>query len=224
MDKPLSSLKLWLDPVPRSGPENMAVDDWLIETSDSPILRVYEWAGRWGSLGRFCCLDQALEISSSVRWVRRSTGGGVVDHQNDWTYSLVIPGTVLFSQIRATESYRIIHECLSIALSERFKLSTGSGTSPEVGGVCFQKAVEFDVIDHSGNKIAGAGQRRTKSGLLHQGSVAGKCEQVDSINRSKRLAEVLGETWEEVFLLPPAEVIDVKVAERYGKASWTERR
>ncbi|HVJ45041.1 MAG TPA: hypothetical protein VM511_01565 [Luteolibacter sp.] len=121
MNPLLQSLKLWIDPIPRSGPENMAVDEWLLETCDSAILRIYEWEDGWGSLGCFCRLNQAIESNDSLRWVRRSTGGGVVEHQNDWTYTLVIPETENLGRVRSAQSYQQIHELLTIDSIDRSK-------------------------------------------------------------------------------------------------------
>ena len=44
---------LWVDPVRRPGPEAMAVDEWLLETAELPVLRVYGWLGEWASVGSF---------------------------------------------------------------------------------------------------------------------------------------------------------------------------
>ena len=106
MDLPtpaLSRLNLWIDPVARSGPDNMAVDEWLLETIAYPVLRIYRWSGRWGSLGCFGYFKQAEQEITNVCWVRRYTGGGVVDHQSDWTYTLVIPGNEALAQSRGAE-------------------------------------------------------------------------------------------------------------------------
>lgn len=202
----------------------MAVDEWLLESIVCPVLRVYEWKGKWGSLGRFCCLNQAIDNNSSVCWIRRSTGGGIVDHQNDWTYSLVIPETENLARIGANESYKQIHETLAVVLSDRFKLVDSIEAKAGLGGICFEKPVISDVVDNVGNKVAGAGQRRTKQGLLHQGSVIGKCESTDSIDRSKRFAGLLTDHWEQVEIVIPGDRIAEKIAERYGNPDWTGRR
>lgn len=202
----------------------MAVDEWLLETTDLPLLRIYGWKGKWGSIGVFNRLIEARDHLSDGSIVRRSTGGGVVDHQNDWTYSLVIPETSELAQIKAVESYRLIHERLSLVLSDQFNLSFGSKKRPEVGGACFELPVDFDVLDETGKKIAGAGQRRTKEGLLHQGSVAGYCNPEESRVRSHRLASALSSSWDEIEMAPPSEVIHQKVVERYGNDQWTRRR
>ena len=224
MDAPLKSLKLWLDPIPRTGPENMAVDEWLLETIGEPVCRVYGWLGNWGSLGRFCRFNQALDEIPDVSWVRRATGGGIVDHQNDWTYSLVIPETENLAKVPARESYRVIHEQLLMVLSDRYQLVSEAEVCPEVGGVCFEKPVLSDVVDEVGNKIAGAGQRRTKEGLLHQGSVAGPCSKVVSGERSKRLCGILADVWVDAEYHPPEELIAQKIRNRYDSEEWTRRR
>ena len=224
MNPLLQSLKLWIDPIPRSGPENMAVDEWLLETCDSAILRIYEWEDGWGSLGCFCRLNQAIESNDSLRWVRRSTGGGVVEHQNDWTYTLVIPETENLGRVRSAQSYQQIHELLTIDSINGLKCLLAPASSPELGGICFEKPVEFDVIDPVGNKLAGAGQRRSKNGLLHQGSVVGRLKTNDSIKRSKQFASRLSNHWESWEPEIPREWIETKIREKFSNPAWTTRR
>jgi lipoate-protein ligase A len=73
---------------------------------------------------------------------------------------------------RGTESYRAIHTALTAALhmvgaEARLIPENSEHDSP----ACFEKPVAWDIVDGEGKKLAGAGQRRTRSGLLHQGSV-----------------------------------------------------
>jgi len=227
MDLPtpaLSRLNLWIDPLARSGPDNMAVDEWLLETSVVPVLRVYRWDGAWGSLGCFGDFKQAEQEIANVCWVRRCTGGGIVDHQSDWTYTLVIPSNESLAQSRGAESYRVIHQALLFALNESLNPALSDGSAMNGDSLCFRNPVCHDVVDGVGNKLAGAGQRRSKEGLLHQGSVAGFRDEVVSIDRSKRLATALAKEWRAVDLLPPEEIIAAKVAARYGSDEWTRRR
>ena len=79
----LAQMAWWMDPVRRSGPEAMAVDEWLLQHADCPVLRVYQWAGDWASLGYFGKLSAARAGISGVKWVRRWTGGGAVDRADE---------------------------------------------------------------------------------------------------------------------------------------------
>ena len=74
--------------------------------------------------------------------------------------------------MKGGESYRAIHQILAAVLREENGMVPQlAGDSGGAGGVCFESPVEFDVLGGVGEKIAGAAQRRSKSGLLHQGSV-----------------------------------------------------
>ena len=172
--KPFPVLRVWCDPVARSGPECMAVDELLLQGLDEePVLRFYDWDGAWVSVGYFGDLEAAREVfGESVSLVRRWTGGGVVDHRDDITYSLMIPRDHAVAKQRGVESYAAIHAAVVEALGacgvEAHLIAVdGEGDSAQ----CFEKPVAWDVVDAAGNKLAGAGQRRTRWGLLHQGSV-----------------------------------------------------
>lgn len=218
-------LQLWIDPVRRPGPKAMAVDEWLLETAEVPVLRVYEWQGDWGSVGYFGGLSEARASFPGVEWVRRWTGGGIVDHRADWTYSVIAPAGQPLAGLRGAESYQCIHAALAEALCAtgiHARLSTGLEQTG--AAACFENPVSHDLVDDSGRKLAGAGQRRTKLGLLHQGSVAHVGEPVVSLDRAKCLASALAVDWDLREFHPPEELIAAKVAERYGLPAWTARR
>jgi lipoate-protein ligase A len=103
--------------------------------------------------------------------VRRPTAGGLVPHDADWTYSLVFPPSHWWFQFRAEESYRRLHEWLADAFS-RLQLSAelASGPAKTAPGQCFAGPEKFDLL-WRGTKIAGAAQRRTRDGMLIQGSI-----------------------------------------------------
>jgi lipoate-protein ligase A len=69
------------------------------------------------------------------------------------------------------ESYRRVHEWIQDAFA-RVKVATtlSPGTPKALPGQCFIGSEKFDVL-WFGRKVAGAAQRRTKSGLLIQGSI-----------------------------------------------------
>ena len=78
--------------------------------------------------------------------------------------------------MRATKSYREVHEALAASLRAQgvpaVTQETRDPAADTPAGVCFERAEVHDVI-HSGTgaKIAGAAQKRNKRGLLFQGSL-----------------------------------------------------
>lgn len=213
----LPRLQLWIDPVPREGPENMAVDQWLAETSGLPVLRSYRWTPGWGSFGYF--VKHADLPPEDLCWVRRWTGGGIVDHRADWTYTLFIPRGQELAEARGSESYRVIHAAVVAALNAvGISARLAGPAAPAAGGECFIQPVEHDVLDAEGRKIAGAGQRRTVRGLLHQGSVA--C----ATPVAEALAAELALKVDLVGLEPDPRAISTLAGERYARDEWTFRR
>lgn len=217
-------LQVWMDPVKRPGPEAMAVDDWLLETAEIPILRIYAWRGEWGSVGYFGKLADARAAFPELQWVRRWTGGGTVDHRDDWTYTLIAPAGSGIARLRGAASYRLIHEALALALSqEGIDAFLSAGQNETGAALCFQNPVGHDLIDPAGSKLAGAGQRRTRRGLLHQGSVAVPCDGEKSLKRAERLADLLTDQWRRVEQNPPSDLIADKIHSRYGAPGWAVR-
>lgn len=192
-------LKVWRDPVARSGPENMAIDEWLFrQAGEVPILRFYEWSGDWVSLGYFQSLAEARGIfGEELSYVRRWTGGGIVDHRADSTYTLVIPRSEDLAGSRGSESYCAIHKAVAVCLQrEGQACELASEDSEKDSNACFEKPVQWDLLSTEGGKLAGAGQRRGREGILHQGSaeapmemlaglgdcLAGSCEAVEFVD------------------------------------------
>jgi lipoate-protein ligase A len=182
---------------PRTGgaAENMALDFLLLQRYPAPTAlrcRHYEWRGPAFTFGfgqKAAWVRGQLPPKERFDLCRRPTGGGIVDHRNDWTYALVISREHRLWETRATESYRVVHECLAQALRELGQPAAvkTKGDQLEPGGIggleatppsspgpgiCFERAELYDVIhERSGAKIAGAAQKRNKHGLLFQGSI-----------------------------------------------------
>jgi lipoate-protein ligase A len=216
-------LALWIDPGKRTGPEAMAVDEWLLESVKVPLLRVYGWQGNWGSLGYFGKISEAEAALPEVDWVRRWTGGGIVDHRSDWTYTVVAPAGENLCHLRGGESYQLIHEALAKALADEFDVCLSSGDQQTGDALCFSNPVGHDIVDSAGRKLAGAGQRRTKSGLLHQGSLALPSAAAACDMRAVRLATELAVRWQRLDIKPPADLIERGMRARYANPAWTNR-
>jgi lipoyl(octanoyl) transferase len=153
---------------------NMALDEALMDAApqlNTPMLRFYGWEQKAASFGysqRVADIERATTLRPLVR---RPTGGGLVPHDADWTYSIIIPPSHEWYSLRATESYERAHRWVQRSFA---KLEVPTELAPccrkEILGQCFAGYERFDVL-WLGKKIAGAAQRRTKTGLLIQGSI-----------------------------------------------------
>lgn len=214
----LPELAYWEDAFVRDGYENMAVDDWLAETFEQPVLRSYRWLPEWGSCGYF--IRHAELPREPANWVRRWTGGGIVDHRRDRTYTLFIPRGFDLAEARGAESYRTIHAAVAQVLAESgVAARLSASTTSAAGGECFVRPVEYDVMDAMGSKLAGAGQRRSVRGLLHQGSVLSPVD-FDCLKLGKFLAVNVKRIEPE----PPSQWITERVEKIYRRRDWLQRR
>jgi lipoate-protein ligase A len=153
---------------------NMALDEALLQSAPKigrPVLRFYGWlepAASFGYSQKYADIERLTVLRPLVR---RPTGGGLVPHQADWTYSLVFPPPHPWYRARAADSYRRLHQWVREAFAAMgVATSLSQRRQKEIPGQCFIGAEAGDVLWH-GRKIAGAAQRRTRAGLLIQGSV-----------------------------------------------------
>lgn len=229
-----------------SAAENMAGDFLLLQRypeAGAPRFRHYGWhrpAFTFGYSQKIAFVRESLPADGPFDLCRRPTGGGIVDHRDDWTYSLVIPRGHPLEELRATQSYREVHESLASALRAQGVPARTKpvAAEPEAAaksglpaGVCFERAEFYDVVHEvSGAKIAGAAQKRNKHGLLFQGSIwrpaAGGALDWEKFQEdfTAQLATVLGATaettpWPE---LPEAELEGL--TEQYSSSEWLEYR
>ncbi len=153
---------------------NMALDEALLEAAPRlgrPVLRFYSWTVPAATFGYFQRYAEVERLTPLRPLIRRPTGGGVVPHDGDWTYTLVFPPEHGWYRLRARASYERLHRWVRAAFAElglAAELTEVAAAGPPTH--CFQRAEQFDVL-LGGAKIAGAAQRRTRHGLLIQGSV-----------------------------------------------------
>jgi lipoate-protein ligase A len=165
-------MELHVDVVPHAGAWNMAVDQALLELVGRPVLRVYEWDQPTVTMGYAQPFAKLAEALPDWPVIRRWTGGGVVFHGEDFTYTLMVPAGHAWAETRPVESYRLIHGALADGLVASGVAGCRLAEAEDVKDLpfCFEAPALHDVIRGS-VKVAGAGQRRGKLGLLHQGSV-----------------------------------------------------
>lgn len=199
--------------------ENMATDEALLQTVAARglvLLRVYRWTEPSLSFGYFQAYPEELAESRPV--IRRPTGGGMVHHGRDTTYTMVVPPSHWLFTMGAEKSYRIIHE--AIARSIRAELHQAAVASPRGQYECFQSPVSGDVV-LNGRKVAGAAQRRTKWGMIHQGSIA---ERLSTRQVAAGFEETMRIQFEAYQMTTETSVMVRKlVLEKYGTIRWNRR-
>lgn len=164
---------LFLESPPCPAPLNMALDEALLELAPEvrhPVLRFYGWSEPAASFGYFQRMAEVERLTLLRPLVRRPTGGGLVPHDADWTYSLTFPRGHLWYELAAEESYRRAHEWLRWAFAQVGVETEIAPCCRPSAGQCFAGYEKSDLLWH-GKKVAGAAQRRTKLGLLIQGSI-----------------------------------------------------
>jgi lipoate-protein ligase A len=227
---------LFLNSGKQEAARNMALDEALLEAMgrlQKPALRVYGWtqpAATFGYFQKYSAVERATLLRPLVR---RPTGGGIVPHDADWTYSFAVPPGHEWHSLTAIESYRRIHEWIQRAftklkvpteLAPSKKAATGS---PEMPGECFTGHEQFDLL-WRGKKIAGAAQRRNKLGLLIQGSVQPPLVPVVRGDWEKAMREVAAEVflilWED---FSPDEDLTARAAElarqKYSQSAYNQK-
>ncbi len=163
----------------------MAIDEALLRSFDPvsspPVLRLYGWSPPALSLGRFQRADQVLDLSrcraDGVAVVRRVTGGGVIYHADELTYSLVCSPEQIPPASSIKDSFRVLTGFL-LAFYRSLGLDAvyAADAAPE-GTVlgqrtafCFAGRESFDILAN-GCKIGGNAQRRLKGVIFQHGSI-----------------------------------------------------
>lgn len=168
-----------------SAAANMATDFLMLQHYPEPTharWRHYGWrrsAVTFGYGQRIAEVRSQLgEGAAELDLCRRPTGGGIVDHREDWTYALVIPPKHDLGAAPAPVSYAAVHEVIAASLQAQgcpARLQSPEDKPKETAGaaVCFKRAEPADVIHADTRaKLAGAAQKRGKRGLLFQGSLS----------------------------------------------------
>jgi lipoate-protein ligase A len=210
----------------------MALDEALLESAaqlGSAILRFYSWTKPAASFGYFQHYSGVERLTSLRPLVRRPTGGGVVPHDRDWTYSLVFPPAHFWYSFSAVESYRRVHEWIQRAFAA-MKVATDLATERRRAdaGQCFVGYEKFDLL-WRGTKVAGAAQRRAKRGLLIQGSIQPPPLSLIRSDWEAAMLETIPSeavaAWKPMeqheSLLPRAEEL---ARSKYSQASYNEKR
>jgi len=204
---------------------NMATDEALMQLIHQPVLRFYRWSEPAVTIGYF---QKWTEVPAGRPFARRYTGGGLVDHEADFTYSIIVPKEHPLDARGTSSSYEEIHLAVAAGLQrEGFDVEVVPTTDPEPHAACFQRAVKHDVVS-GGQKIAGAAQRRSRTGTLHQGSIipGGKFNW-ESMSRSLQaeLGPLLGDEIKESPMTQEESLLAKELAtSRYNTDDWNKQK
>jgi len=215
-------LEVYHDTEPRSAALNMAVDEALLNATTSPAIRFYRWERPSISFGYFGLFAEVADQQPQRDLIRRWTGGGIVPHGEDLTYSVFIPrGDLIFAR-SSREIYSQLHDAIRRTLKTHgVNALLANDGAPKISEQCFANPVHADLLSN-GKKIAGAAHRRSRVGLLHQGSI-----QISGLPDSfcDELAAILCDRFVRKSLAPELiaranELVQVK----YGTTDWLMRR
>jgi lipoate-protein ligase A len=158
----------------------MAVDEFLFESLDenpATYLRFYMWKRPTASLGYSQKATKVLDVDqckkNGIDIVRRMTGGKLVLHHNEVTYSVSSSDSDLFTTT-LSDSYRFISE----ALIQGFK-KMGLGAALAEAPPSFYAKSDLPCFSYPASneikvgekKIVGSAQKRVGSKFLQHGSI-----------------------------------------------------
>ncbi len=209
---------------------NMACDEWLLihaERFAQPILRMYGWDRPSVTIGYFQPFP--TEIPKRYTVIRRPTGGALVVHDSDLTFTVILPPDHSWRELSVFERYEWVHARIGKVFESKgidFSLADqGAALSVRgsVGSHCFQKSSRYDVLV-SGMKVAGGAQRITRKGLLHQGSIQGEGSPRVSPEELRRAWQTCGARFTDLNLTPNDETSISDLATcKFATDAWNRR-
>ena len=187
---------LYLNPLKLTGPEQMAIDLFLLEKSFTEesfhmALRFYTWDGDWLSIGKnqkeLPLIWLKLLKQKKLKIVRRPSGGKAVLHSKGLTYALIWK----YPPKNKKESYLKTTQWLKDGFKKAgLELFFGNQPVTISNSNCFASSTLADLVDKDKNKHIGSAQYWKKGHLLQHGEIL--------IEPSKKL-------WEKVFNTEPPE-------------------
>ncbi len=225
----MSDWRLLIDS-PADGVSNMARDEALFvlagEGASPPTMRFYKWDPPTISLGYFQSYGEYESLAppaGDLAVVRRTTGGGAILHDREWTYSIAMPASHPLVQAGATQLYDLVHAALidTLALlgvrAERCLLSDDSsaGRGPFF---CFDRRHCTDVL-LDGDKLAGSAQRRTKTAILQHGSIilANRYDQHHVAAITNHVVLVV-----DALLTPFVDALEQRLGVKFEEGEWSK--
>ena len=188
---------IYLNPLESNGPEQMAIDLFLLEKSFTDknfnmAIRFYTWDGDWLSIGR----NQKelpkswtqMQKSEKLKIVRRPSGGKAVLHSRGLTYSLIWK----YPPKSKKKSYLKTSQWLIDGFKNAgVDLFFGTQNINSSNNNCFSTSTLADLVDNENNKHIGSAQYWKKGHLLQHGEI---------------LMEPSKQLWKKVFNTDPPKI------------------
>ncbi len=195
------------------GYENMAADEAILRACHrgevAPTVRFYQWNPACLSLGYFQYVEKEVDRQGmqdrGVDLVRRITGGKAVLHDDELTYSVVIPEKDLRGSVLETYyeiSKALVQGLKDLGLPAQIAALEHGVTSRDPQfrqAACFSAPSWFE-ITVLGKKIIGSAQNRKNGIILQHGSIPFRfdadklvgCLRTSSPQHAARAAAMLG--------------------------------
>ncbi len=164
----------FIDSPKLSAKANMDFDKSLVENFDgTPIFRLYSWEKDSFTIGRFQKIEDISDIEKfGNNYAKRITGGGLLLHGYDISYSILLPINFLGLK-NVKQSYEYI---CSFILNFYRKLGLHVEYAKDIdlnlskSFFCQEGFEAYDMI-YQGKKIGGNAQKRTKNLIFQHGSI-----------------------------------------------------
>jgi len=168
---------------PSSAAYNMALDEKIFDRymeDGVPVFRVYGWESASFTYGVSQKPENEIDMKrcalDNVQIAKRMTGGGVLFHHNEITYSLVCAKEDIGEPDGVFVSYRRISAFLisfyrSLGLDASFALEAGDFKvlcAPHE--LCSASREKYDIVIN-GKKIGGNAQKRRRRAVFQHGSI-----------------------------------------------------
>ncbi len=217
--------------------EQMAADEALCETLPAPyVLRFYNWKTpgiTFGYSQRRKAVAEAVAAAGCAITdvVRRPTGGGIVFHQADLTFSFIFhsPGVYFEPGKTYDRLHRVINaEYARLGVScDLLNEKTKDYAVNDPVMNCFAKPVNMDIL-YNGKKVLGGALRKLGDYMLYQASFQAPDARGNAgLHRNaviKALGTEYGLEWEVAAMAPAALAKTGEItAAKYRTATWNER-
>ena len=158
-----------------SAQSQMQIDkELLLQGVVAPSLRVYGFVAGSITYGHFIRPEAWLKANYESA-AQRPTGGGLIFHEGDFSFTLALPSDHFLVKKPTLERYQLINNIVLTSINRLLPAvccSLQSGVKPEgiVEELCMANPTAYDIIlDHK--KVGGSAQRKTAKGFIHQCSL-----------------------------------------------------